>query len=284
MPVEYSAITYILFSLTFLFNIKALKPFVTFAAFLLGIGYLVTFPFLGSAFISGNGLTTTLLALFNHSLLYMGSIIVMKHFMYQIESRKSILIGTLLVVTFSITMQYFINFDNKFLFIYMLLDGRILYNLFENVDINGLIFLPYNLLIISIYLGMISIFYKVNTKLYNLHHIQEKRSSSMNIQYKKGVLDLLVLSMLEKKDQYGYDISDTLSMKISLSPGTVYPILRKLKDEGLVITYLSETSGGPARKYYKITQSGKKKLIDSKAEWIEFVKTTLEILEVGKNE
>ena len=106
----------------------------------------------------------------------------------------------------------------------------------------------------------------------------------MNIQYKKGVLDLLVLSMLEKEDQYGYDISDTLSMKISLSPGTVYPILRKLKDEGLVTTYLSEVSGGPARKYYKLTQSGKKKLVESKEEWVQFVKTTLEILEVNKNE
>ena len=106
----------------------------------------------------------------------------------------------------------------------------------------------------------------------------------MNIQYKKGVLDLLVLSMLDQKDQYGYDISDTLSNKISLSPGTVYPILRKLKDDGYVTTYLSETSGGPARKYYKLTVSGKQKLLDSKKEWIEFVKTTLEILEVSKDE
>jgi len=106
----------------------------------------------------------------------------------------------------------------------------------------------------------------------------------MNIQYKKGVLDLLVLSMLDKKDQYGYDISDTLSERISLSQGTVYPILRKLKDDGYVTTYLSETSGGPARKYYKLTQSGKQKLLESKEEWIKFVKTTLEILEVKSDE
>ena len=170
MPVEYSAITYILFSITFLFNIKPLKPFVTFAAFLSGIGYLVTFPFLGSAFIASNGLTTTLLALFNHSMLYIGSIIVMKNLFYSIESRKSILICTILVVAYSITMQYFINFDGKYLFIYMVLDGRILYNVFQNIDINGFVFLPYNLLIVSIYLGMISIFYKVNTKVYALHH------------------------------------------------------------------------------------------------------------------
>lgn len=182
MPVEYSAITYILFSITFLFNIKALKPFVTFAAFLSGLGYLVTFPFLGSAFIEGNGLTTTLLALLNHSLLYIGSLLVMKNLFYSIESRKSILICTLLFIGYSISMHYLINFEGKYLFIYMLLDGRILYALFENVDINGLVFLPYNLLIVSIYLGMISIFYKVNTRMYKLYHQTE------TIRYRKEVV------------------------------------------------------------------------------------------------
>lgn len=106
----------------------------------------------------------------------------------------------------------------------------------------------------------------------------------MNIQYKKGVLDLLVLSLLSKNDLYGYDISETLSQKISLSPGTIYPILRKLKDDGYLTTYLSEDSGGPARRYYQLTQSGRKKLETSKIEWIEFVKITLQLLEENKND
>ena len=182
IPVEYSAITYFLFSITFLFNIKPLKPFVTFAAFLSGLGYLITFPFLGFSFIAGNGITTTLLALLNHSMLYIGSIIIMKNLFYTIESRKSILICTLLVVAYSITMQYLINFEGKYLFIYMVLDGRILYNLFQNVNINGFIFLPYNLLIVSIYLGMISIFYKVNTRIYGLHH------EVVPVRLRKGVI------------------------------------------------------------------------------------------------
>lgn len=170
MPVEYSAITYLLFSFTYLLNIKSLKPFVTFAAFLSGIGYLLAFPFLGSAFIAGNGLTKTLLALLNHSLLYLGSMIVMKNYQYSMESRKTILIYTFAVVAYSIAMQYLINFENKFLFIYMLLDGRILYNMFDNIDINGFIYLPYNILIITVYLGMISMFYKINSRIYRLHH------------------------------------------------------------------------------------------------------------------
>ena len=166
MPVEYSAITYILFSATFLFNIKPLKTFVTFAAFLSGIGYLVTFPFLGTIFIEGNGLMTTMLALLNHSLLYVGSIIVMRNLLFNDQTKKPILLMTIIVVAYSIAMQYLINFEGKYLFIYMLLDGRILYSLFKNVDINGFVFLPYNLMIVSIYLGMISIFFKANHKIY----------------------------------------------------------------------------------------------------------------------
>ena len=49
----------------------------------------------------------------------------------------------------------------------------------------------------------------------------------MNIQFKKGVTELLVLSMLVKSDQYGYDISDRIGQSMQISPGTVYPILRK---------------------------------------------------------
>ena len=60
----------------------------------------------------------------------------------------------------------------------------------------------------------------------------------MNTQYKKGVLELCVLSLLHKRDCYGYEISDFLSQHIDIADGTVYPILRKLKSDGLLTTYL----------------------------------------------
>jgi PadR family transcriptional regulator PadR len=101
----------------------------------------------------------------------------------------------------------------------------------------------------------------------------------MNIQYKKGVIELLVLAMLKKEDQYGYDISEVISEKIQISPGTVYPILRKLKKEKLVITYLSESSSGPARKYYQLTDYGKKQFDEYKKDWFDFIKTTSQFLE-----
>lgn len=54
----------------------------------------------------------------------------------------------------------------------------------------------------------------------------------MNSQYKKGVLELCVLSLLKKRDCYGYEISEYLSRHIDIADGTVYPILRKLKADG----------------------------------------------------
>ena len=68
----------------------------------------------------------------------------------------------------------------------------------------------------------------------------------MNAQYKKGVLELCVLSLLHRRDCYGYEISDFLSQHIEIADGTVYPILRKLKADGLLTTYLQEESGGAA--------------------------------------
>jgi len=101
----------------------------------------------------------------------------------------------------------------------------------------------------------------------------------MNNQFKKGVLDLCVLTILSKGDSYGYDVADTLSQKIQLSDGTVYPILRKLASDGYVSTYLKESQNGPPRKYYHLTDEGKKLLVEEKKDWDTFTKAVKEILE-----
>ena len=106
----------------------------------------------------------------------------------------------------------------------------------------------------------------------------------MNNQYKKGVLELCVLSLLFEKDQYGYDISEFLSTYIDISDGTVYPILRKLKTDGLVTTYLSEQSGGPPRKYYALTQLGIDEFKHARAEWLSFVGMVGRILKEKEHE
>lgn len=100
----------------------------------------------------------------------------------------------------------------------------------------------------------------------------------MNIQYKKGVLELCILSLLCREDRYGYDVSESLSGRVDIADGTVYPILRKLKGEGLVTTYLSEESGGPPRKYYSLTALGKKEYRKAKTEWLSFAETVQTLL------
>ena len=92
----------------------------------------------------------------------------------------------------------------------------------------------------------------------------------MNIQFKKGVLELCVLSMLNAGDQYGYELASTLSATIQISDGTVYPILRKLATDGFVTTYLQESQSGPPRKYYRLTGLGLKTLSTLRREWFSF--------------
>ena len=100
----------------------------------------------------------------------------------------------------------------------------------------------------------------------------------MNVQYKKGVLELCVLSLLSQCDRYGYDVSESLSRHINISDGTVYPILRKLKGEGLVTTYLVEESGGPPRKYYSLTKLGREEFDQARDEWLDFANTVAKLL------
>lgn len=106
----------------------------------------------------------------------------------------------------------------------------------------------------------------------------------LNIQFKKGVLELCVLSLLKRQDQYGYEISDYLSKQIKIADGTVYPILRKLKNGGLLDTYLQEESGGPPRKYYSLTEFGLESYKKDRAEYLRFARTVENILEDDEND
>ncbi len=101
----------------------------------------------------------------------------------------------------------------------------------------------------------------------------------MNTQYKKGVLELCVLSLLQKHDRYGYEISETLAGHIDIADGTVYPILRKLKADGLLTTYLQEESGGPPRKYYTLTTLGRETFQADRAEYLRFARSVKQLLE-----
>ena len=101
----------------------------------------------------------------------------------------------------------------------------------------------------------------------------------MSNQYKKGVLELCVMALLQSKDRYGYEISEILSEKINIADGTVYPILRKLKSDGLLTTYIQEESGGPPRKYYSLTELGRDVYKIDRGDYLIFAESVKSILE-----
>lgn len=88
-------------------------------------------------------------------------------------------------------------------------------------------------------------------------------------QLRKGILELGVLTALRGKRLYGYDIVKRLGdiPGLVIGEGTVYPILSRFKREGLVTTTLVESNEGPARKYYELTQSGRKELARMRLSW-----------------
>lgn len=92
----------------------------------------------------------------------------------------------------------------------------------------------------------------------------------MNVQFKKGVLELCVLVLLDRKDRYGYELVQKISDRIEISEGSVYPLLRRLTKEGYFTTYLRESTEGPSRKYYKLTDLGRTYLHKLLKEWHEF--------------
>ncbi|CAM3247549.1 PadR family transcriptional regulator [Filibacter tadaridae] len=103
----------------------------------------------------------------------------------------------------------------------------------------------------------------------------------MNVQFKKGVLNLCVLVLLDKQDRYGYELVQKISDQISISEGSVYPLLRRLTKEGYFTTYLQESTEGPPRKYYKLTDTGRHYLHVQLSEWHTFSEGVNTLIEEG---
>lgn len=107
----------------------------------------------------------------------------------------------------------------------------------------------------------------------------------MNSQFKKGVLELIVLLSVNKKDIYGYELVLEVSKVVQVNEGTIYPLLRRLTNEKYFDTYLVESNEGPSRKYYKITHLGKERLKELKKTWNEFSSSVNNFIkEYDKNE
>jgi len=94
----------------------------------------------------------------------------------------------------------------------------------------------------------------------------------MNAQFKKGILELCVLKILTNRDYYGYELVQEISKSIKITEGTIYPLLKRLRDNKFLSTYLKESVEGPSRKYYKLTKTGQKEFDKMIIEWNEFSK------------
>ena len=80
---------------------------------------------------------------------------------------------------------------------------------------------------------------------------------SIQIQLRKGALDLCVLAVLSRGESYGYEIASTLVAAVGMGEGTIYPLMRRMQNDGLVATRIVESSNGPPRKYYRLTPLGR---------------------------
>lgn len=100
----------------------------------------------------------------------------------------------------------------------------------------------------------------------------------MNPQWKKGVLEVVVLAQLAKKDQYGYELSETIHDKMDVTTASLYVLLKRLVNDGLVTTYLVDGGNGPARKYYQLTNDGLTKCHALIEQWLTFVQNVNTLL------
>ncbi len=92
----------------------------------------------------------------------------------------------------------------------------------------------------------------------------------MDIQLKRGLLDVCVLAAIKNEDSYGYQIMKDMKPYVELSESTLYPILRRLESAEL-LTVRSAEHNGRLRKYYRITPLGRKRIEDFKEEWQEIM-------------
>lgn len=105
----------------------------------------------------------------------------------------------------------------------------------------------------------------------------------MDIQLKRGLLDVCVLAAIKNEDSYGYKIIKDLKPCIELSESTLYTILKRLEGAGM-LTVRSTEHDGRLRKYYHITQSGVRRIEEFKDEWKEVISIYQFVIEEDHHE
>jgi PadR family transcriptional regulator PadR len=96
-----------------------------------------------------------------------------------------------------------------------------------------------------------------------------------------GVLDMCLMSIIDEEASYGYEMVNKLRDRgLSLaSEGSIYPLLSRLQKQGMIEGYLVQSSEGPARKYYRMSQPGRVALEQWRHDWVEFKNSVDEVLQ-----
>ena len=93
----------------------------------------------------------------------------------------------------------------------------------------------------------------------------------MDVQLKRGLLEICVLAALRGEDSYGYKIIRDLSSCVAISESTLYPILKRLEGMGCLTVYSTEHNGR-LRKYYRLTEKGRERIAEFLREWDDVMK------------
>jgi PadR family transcriptional regulator PadR len=106
--------------------------------------------------------------------------------------------------------------------------------------------------------------------------------ADVGTQLRKGVVEYCVLGLLSRQAMYGWELSEQLvSSGLIASIGTLYPMLARLRSQGLVTAYDEASVSGPVRKYYRLTALGEAQLESFRLQWAPFAATVDQL--VGKD-
>lgn len=115
-------------------------------------------------------------------------------------------------------------------------------------------------------------------KIYYICSMDIERNTA---QMRKGVLELCILSIVSQRDAYASDIIEKLKeAKMIVVEGTLYPLLTRLKNDSMLSYRWEESTQGPPRKYYRITEEGQQVLDRMAIEWKELVEAVEQLLEI----
>jgi hypothetical protein len=161
LPIEFSTLAYFLFGIVILFKIKELYAVSAFASFISGIGYLLVFIFMGDQYVEIHGFYSTVIALSSHFILLLGSVLLKNIAIVKYKDIKYIIIYTLFYLVYVWIMNSLIDYSGSYLFINLLLKADLLRSMLSTSDITNFVYLLYYIIIVSIYLLVIFIFFKI---------------------------------------------------------------------------------------------------------------------------